>query len=213
VFTRHHTAKTIHRVFLFGLVLIVGLPLPLVARAHGEAVVARPAKLTPAQLTAFSELVSEPESEVNHRLQANPSLLPLAARAVDARTKRTSVGRALSVGGFTLFAIGMLVGGAMVLSGVTPDHSCPYEGGSTCDSGDNDGEVHAGFLIMLASAGLGLGAGITGLVYLRRPDAVENEAHARYVDIPPRQAPFGAVRGGAGNPRRTMTFPLVSLSF
>jgi hypothetical protein len=111
--------------------------------------------------------------------------------------------------------IGLMVGGAIAISGITPDHSCPFEGGSDCNSGGNDGEVHAGFLVMLVSAGVGLGLGIPGIVKLARLSETEREALERYSSASPRPAlifPSPGARSATGL-GRTLTLPLLSFSF
>lgn len=162
------------------------------------------AELTQRQLDGFASLVGEDEAVVVQRLLRDPSLVPLAAAAADARAARRRTGMAMTIGGFGLMGVGLLVGGAMVISGITPNHDCPYEGGGNCGSADNDSEVHGGLLVMLASTAVGLGLGIPGIVQLARPSETERDVLERYSTPSPRPA----VRLGRG-----AVLPLLSFGF
>lgn len=165
-----------------------------------------PAQLTRRQLDDFASLVGEEEELVVQRLLRDPGLIPLVAEAADTRRARRRTGMAMTIGGFGLMGVGVLLGGVMVISGITPNHDCPYEGGSTCDSGGNDGEVHTGLLVMLASTAVGLSLGIPGVVRLASPSETERNALERYSNPPARPRL-------AGRPGRDLVLPLLSLSF
>lgn len=170
--------------------------------------------LTSSQLHAFAAVVGEEESVVAQRLLWDPRIAPLAAAAADARVQRRQRGTLLIVTGFGLLAVGTVVGAAMVLSGITPDHTCPYEGGSNCDSGGNDGEVDTGFAIMLVSTALGLPLGISGIVKNASPSETEKAALDVYSlrSSPPMWPP--SPRGARGGlvPAKT-TLRLLSVRF
>jgi hypothetical protein len=84
----------------------------------------------------------------------------------------------MTIGGFSLLGIGLLVGGVVLLSGLTPSN-CPWED-SSCNQGDNDGTVHAGFAIMLVSLIAGPAIAIPGIVKTARTTQLEEDAVDRY---------------------------------
>ena len=67
---------------VFVVALFLAAALPSLARA--DAASSR-ATLVPAQLDAFAALVGETTSRVAQRIATDPSLVPLAAKAADAR--------------------------------------------------------------------------------------------------------------------------------
>src|SRR5664279_4105840 len=93
-------AMTHHRspfsIFVAALFLVAALP--SLARA---ATASSRATLDPAQLDSFAALVGEETSTVAQRIAADPSLVPFAAKAADARMRRKRTGKVLTITGFT----------------------------------------------------------------------------------------------------------------
>lgn len=210
-----------------GISLLVAMAVSLDARAEDDAVPVRlrssaavgpgaggaSATLTERQLNDFAALVGEDEEVALRRLLWEPSLVALAAAAAEARRARRQAGMAMTIGGFSLMGIGLLLGGVMVISGLTPDQRCPYEGGSACDSGGNDEDVRAGFLVMLVSTGVGLGLGIPGIVRLSRPSETETQALDRYSNAGRPALPAHPGARAAGITGRNLVVPVLAFDF
>jgi hypothetical protein len=167
---------------------IVATALALAAPTMARAEVAAAGPLTQPQLDAFAQLVGEDTTTVMHHLSSDPALIPLARAAADTRRSRRNVGAAMTSGGFTLLGLGLIVGGVLVVSGITPS-GCQWED-STCDRGDNDGAVHAGFAIMLVSMLAGPAIAIPGIVKMARSTQLEADALAHYRASAPSAGPL-----------------------
>ena len=130
--------------------------------------------LNPAQLDAFAALVGESTSTVAHRIAADPSLVPLAAKAADARMQRKHSGKVLTIAGFTIFGVGTAIGFEMIVASAT-SYNCPSNG---CPAGGNRGLP--GLVVALVSEAIGLAMAIPGIVKLSRQSEAETEASARF---------------------------------
>jgi hypothetical protein len=77
-------------------------------RASAGLLMPRPAApvITTEQFTAFAELVGEPSAAVGQRLQIDPSLVPFAVAAADARVNRKTSGKSRTTVGFSIFGVG-----------------------------------------------------------------------------------------------------------
>jgi hypothetical protein len=218
------------------LLLAVGLAVPRAALGQGESGLdtspspwARPGgevtppqgrsgqALTQPQLDAFAQLTGDESEVVLRRLSGNPGLIPWAAAAADARIARRSSGSAMVIGGYTVFGLGVIIGGVLLLSGLTPSSDCPWEGGSDCQSSGNDGTVHAGLAIIALSAVIGPALAIPGHVKVARTTQVEADALDRYEDsarVLAPSAPPSEVRSVRGrSTSKSLVLPLLSISF
>jgi hypothetical protein len=125
-------------------------------------------------LDAFASLVGESMSIVVRRIETDPSLLPWAAKAADARMRRKHTGTVLTITGFTIFGVGSLIGWELIVSSLRPVN-CPNNG---CDTGGNHGVP--GLVVALVSEAIGLAMAIPGIVKMARQSDAETEASARY---------------------------------
>jgi hypothetical protein len=166
---------------------------------------AAPIAITGEQLAAFSELVGEPRPVVWQRLQADPLLTLYAVAAADARLSRKASGKTRTIIGFSILGTGIAAGYIIMLASLTDLHC-------SSDSCDNDvgSGVFAGFIVMAASAGIGLGLGIPGIVSMARQSQVETAAVERY-QYPQIRMPPAYGLGAPGG--RVIRVPLLSLSF
>lgn len=167
--------------------------------------------ITAEQLAYFAELLGEPRPVVWRRLLADPTLVPFAVAAADARRDRKQSGKTRTVVGFSIVGVGGIAGYIVMLSAF--DASCGYGYQyevRSCDAW-NGKRFLLGALIMAASTGLGLGIGIPGIISMARQSEVETAAVDRY-QYPqmPRPAPYGA---GATPVGYALKLPLLSLSF
>jgi hypothetical protein len=170
--------------------------------------------ITTEQLAYFSELVGEPRPVVWQRLQRDPGLVPFAVAAADERMNRKSSGKLRTAVGFTIFGVGGITGYIVMLSSLTL--GCNY-GESSYNNSCDDGmgrRFLLGALLMAASAGVGLGIGIPGIVSMARQSEAETAAVDRYQypqipQPPPGYGPaYSAAPGGFA-----LKVPLLSLSF
>jgi hypothetical protein len=171
--------------------------------------IVRPA-ITAEQFNAFAELIGEPRPLVWQRLEQDPGLVPFAVAAGNARLERRSSGKSQTAVGFSIFGVGAMAGYFIMLSGIA----------ETCSAYDDscEDEMFHRFLIGLvvigASAGVGLGVGIPGIVSMVRPSEQERTAVDRYqfpqLHVPPQTF----VPGYSALPSaRTFKLPLLSVSF
>ena len=93
---------------VFVAALFLAAALPSFARADTAS---SRATLDPAQLDAFAALVGESTSSVAQRTAKDPSLVPLAAKAAEARMRRKHTGKALTIAGFTILGVGSVSDG------------------------------------------------------------------------------------------------------
>jgi hypothetical protein len=168
--------------------------------------------ITTEQLAYFAELVGEPRPVVWQRLRVDPTLVPFAVAAADARRDRKSSGKVRTAVGFSIFGAGGITGYIVMLSALTVECGYDYNyGNNACD--DRMGNRFLlGALIMAASAGLGLGIGIPGIVSMARQSETETAAVDRYqypqMPIPAYSRGESAMPGGYA-----LKLPLLSLSF
>jgi len=166
---------------------LVVLALALLAPRMAQAEDGGRGALTRPQLDAFARVVGDDTDVVAQRLASDPGLLPLAAAAADARLARRHSGATLTTAGFLVLGVGLLGGGVLIVSGLTPS-GCGWEE-PNCGGGDNDGTVHAGFAALLVGLVAGPALAIPGLVKLARTTQVEADALERY-GAPPLARPF-----------------------
>jgi hypothetical protein len=166
--------------------------------------------ITTEQLTAFAELVGEPRPVVWQRLQIDPGLLPFAVAAADARMSRKSSGKVRTAVGFSIFGVGLITGYVVMLTSISTD--CGYYESDSCGSVDS-GRLVLGLVIMAASAGVGLGLGIPGIIAMVRQSGIETSAVERYqypyLPMPP--PAYGRISSAATG--YALRVPLLSLSF
>jgi hypothetical protein len=132
------------------------------------------APLDSAQLEAFAALVGESTSTVAQRMATDPSLVPLAAKAADARRQRKHSGKVLTITGFSIFGLGTAIGFEMIVASLG-SYNCPSNG---CPEGGNHGLP--GLVVALVSEAIGLAMAIPGIVKMARQSEAETEASARY---------------------------------
>ncbi len=168
--------------------------------------------MTAEQFFYFSELVGEPRPVVWQRLQADPTLVPLAVAAADARRERRSSGKTRMAVGFSIFGVGGITGYVVMLSALATECDYDYDYG-TRSCGDRMGNRFLlGALIVVASAGLGLGVGIPGIVGMARRSEAETAAVDRY-QYPRTLMPSHYARVGSAVPGFALKLPLLSLCF
>jgi hypothetical protein len=158
-------------VFVAALFLAVALP----SLARADTASSR-ATLAPEQLDAFAALVGESTSTVAQRIAIDPSLVPLVAKAADARTQRKHTGKVLTIAGFTIFGVGTAIGFEMIVSSLG-SYNCPTPP-NNCGTGGNHGLP--GLAVALVSEAIGLAMAIPGIVKMARQSEAETEASARY---------------------------------
>jgi hypothetical protein len=135
------------------------------------------ATLDPAQLDAFAALVGESTSTVAWRIATDPSLVPLAAKAADARMQRKHTGKVLTIAGFTIFGVGTAIGFEMIVSSLG-SYNCPSPA-NNCGAGGKDA-ARAGLAVALVSKAIGLAMAIPGIVKMASQSEAETEASDRY---------------------------------
>lgn len=185
-------------VFVAGLLLAAALP----SLARADATSLR-ATLDPGQLDAFAALVGESTSTVAQRLSADPGLVPLAAKAANARIQRKHTGKVLTIAGFTIFGLGTAIGFEIMVSSLR-SYNCPSNG---CPTTGNHGLP--GLIVMLVSDTVGLAMAVPGIVKLASQSEVETEASARY-------HPVAALRADLHEttvPQTGLLLPLLSGTF
>jgi hypothetical protein len=158
---------------VFVAALFLAAALPSLARADTASL---RATLDPAQLDAFAALVGESTSTVAQRISTDPSLMPLAAKAADARMRRKHTGKVLTITGFTIFGVGTAIGFEMIVASMG-SYSCPTPANS-CAINGNPGLP--GLVVMLVSETVGLAMAIPGIVKMASQSEAETEASARY---------------------------------
>jgi hypothetical protein len=139
----------------------------------------RPAQalnLTEEQIQRFCDITGDEESVVRMRLSSNPRLVPLVAAAAEARGKRKTTGKVLTITGGALFAVGFVVGVGLIMA------SPEYANNNTNYNSNNQpsSEAMAGTLVMLGGAAVGLALGIPGVLKLARFSDEEREAVDAY---------------------------------
>jgi hypothetical protein len=197
--------------FLLGFLFLA----PSAAQAQ-QASAPQAAVLSPDQLDWFAGMVNEDPGIVAQRLLWDPALVPLAEAAMDAAAKRRRVGVVLTVAGFSTAVIGLVMGGIIWASGVRLVSDCPYEGGSNCESSGNDqGTMHEGKMIMLVSIIAGLSLGIPGVVTLGSVSQAESDVLQRYrTGVRWRPAVFPPSRSlPGGPPGKSVGLQLLSVAF
>jgi cell division septation protein DedD len=137
---------------------------------------ARELNLTDEQIQRFSDITGDEESVVRMRLSSNPRLVPLAAAAADARAKRKSTGKILTITGGALLAVGFVVGVALIVA--SPEYATNNTNYDSNNQPSN--EAMAGTLVMLGGAAVGLALGIPGVLKLARFSDEEREAVDAY---------------------------------
>jgi len=135
--------------------------------------------LTAEQFDAFVQLIGEPKPVVWQHLQMDPGLVPLAATAADERMSRKSSGKIRTIVGFSIFGVGLAAGYLIMLSSFSDSVNCDYSGSSSCGN-DISGHLWTAVLVWAASAGVGLGIGIPGIISMARQSEVETNAVDRY---------------------------------
>jgi hypothetical protein len=170
-----------------------------------------PPALTAEQLEVFAELVGEPRPVVWQRLQMDPALLAMVAAAADARMERKSSGKVRTAVGFSIFGAGGIAGYVVMLTAFSP-RDCGYDN-DTCYPLDGR-RLAFGLIIMAASAGLGLGIGIPGIISMVRQSAAETAAVDRYaypqMPLPP---PFYRPSSSSAPVGLVVKVPLLSVAF
>ena len=161
-------------VFVAALFLAAALPSSLPSLARADTASLR-ATLDPAQLDAFAALVGESTSTVAQRISTDPSLMPFAAKAADARVRRKHAGKVLTIAGFTIFGVGTTIGLEMIVAS-SGSYNCPNR---DC-SGIPRNPGLPGLVVALASETVGLAMAIPGIVKLASQSEAETEALARY---------------------------------
>jgi hypothetical protein len=151
--------------------LFLAAALPSFARADGPNT---RAVLQPAQLDAFAALVGESTSTVARRIATDPSLVPLAAEAADARMRRKHTGKVLTITGFVIFGVGTAIGFELIVAGLRPTN-CPSGG---CSTGAHPARFGLG--VAVVSEAIGLAIAIPGIVKMASQSETETEASARY---------------------------------
>jgi hypothetical protein len=169
-------------------------------------------RISSEQFSAFAELIGEPRPLVWQRLQLDPGLVPFAVAAADARLGRKSSGKVRTAVGFSIFGVGFIAGYIIMLSAVA-SADCAYDGTGRC--GDDVGSgVLMGALVMAASAGLGLGIGIPGIISMVRQGEAETAAADRYqfphMPAPPPAYSWGSPGRSSGHGLKVR---LLSLAF
>jgi len=162
---------------VFVAALFLTAALPSLARADTAS---SSTTLAPAQLEALAALVGETTSTVAQRIATDPSLVPLAAKAADARMQRKHTGKVLTIAGFTIFGVGTVIGFEMIVSSLRSSNCQSGNGG--CGTGGNHGLP--GLAVALVSEAIGLAMAIPGIVKLARQSEAETEASERYHPVP-----------------------------
>jgi hypothetical protein len=161
--------------------------------------------LTSEQLTAFAEVTGEPRAVTRQRLDADPTLLPSAVAAAEARMQRKRTGKIHTAVGFSLFGVGAIAGYVLISTAF-------QRAGDGYDvSGDR---ILLGLVVIAATSGVGLPLGIGGIVKMARQSEAETVALDGYqrsrVPLTPAldAAAYPAARSGY-----VLRVPLLSLCF
>jgi len=186
-------------VFIAALFLAAALP----SWARADTASSR-ATLDPAQMEAFAALVGESTNTVAKRISTDPSLMPLFAKAADARLQRKHTGKVLTITGFTIFGLGTVIGWEMIVASLG-SYNCPNGG---CPGGGNHGLP--GLLVALVSESIGLAMAIPGIVKLARQSEAETEASERYHPV---AAPYGGSTSSTRMHPTGFLLPLLSGKF
>ncbi len=156
------------------------------------------------QFIALAELFGEPRPVIWQHLQRDPSLIPFAVAAADARMSRKHRGKTHTAVGFSIFGVGAITSYLLIST------SFQREGGGYSVAGDR---IMLGLVVIAMSAGLGLPLGIGGVVAMARQSEAEAAAVDRYqfsrMPSPPVHGPsYSAAPSGYA-----VKVPLLSLSF
>jgi len=171
--------------------------------------------LTPEKLAAFADLVGDSTEVVSLRLLSDPSLLPLAAEALDEHELRQRRGKTMSNLGFTGFGIGLALG---ILGGVL---ASKYDS-SRCSPEDETGcDFGAHILPLVFGVPLAVGGLIVGLIGMSKmnsPGDAETQARKRYDPnfTPPRRvmpAPSYSAARAIGPAGKALSLQLLSFTF
>ena len=158
---------------VFVAALFLAAAFPSLARADTAS---SRATLDPAQLDAFAALVGESTSTVAQRIATDPSLVPLAAKAADARMRRKHTGKVLTIAGFTISGVGTVIGFSAIASGLR-GVNCPSPA-NNCGEGGKD-TARVGLVVALVSEAIGLAMAIPGIVKMSSQSEAETEASTR----------------------------------
>jgi hypothetical protein len=202
--------------------LVVGARLANPAVAWGESVAsslpkvsAAPLKavITRSQTDAFADLLGEPVEDVAWRLRYEPSLIPLAAAAADARLARQNSGKQMMTGGFILFGFGMTLSLGALMSTMPALGTCD----DPCQASPMSAKAKAIDVVGLVTAALGLALAIPGIVVMARQTDIETEAVNSYQltesDAPPKYSPVSSHSLPVGSGGKALSFSLWSFTF
>jgi len=173
------------------LAIAATIPRPMMALAQGNSdplvsprlpVAPSTLPMTPSQIEAFANLVDEPIDTVAGRLRQDPSLVPFALAAADARLDRKGSGKGLAIGGFTLFGLGVSAGIFSLLDTLAHQNFLCGMGDSEakCPSTPMSSRDKAIGIGGLVAAGVGLMIAIPGVLRMARQSDMETATLDRY---------------------------------
>jgi hypothetical protein len=164
--------------------------------------------LTPAQIKSFAEVVDDKEDAVHERLMNDPSLLPAALRAVDARESRHRSGTTMAVAGFSIAGIGQIAGTIVALT--APGYPLVQT-----DAGRQ--QLIVGLAVAVLAHAVGLPIAVPGVVRLASASDLEKQVAGEYhqADRPPQSSPGPAAPPPPppSRPGSAVVLPLLSGSF
>ena len=191
---------------------------PLAFASDGQAPPASstgaPIGITREQFEAFVQLTGDPKPDVWQRLQLDPSLVPLAAAAGEARLERRSSGKVRTIVGFTIFGVGMAAGYVVFLATLADSTNCNNYGyESSCSDKDVSKGLWTAVIIWVAFVGVGLGIGILGIISMVKQSEMETAVMDRYQygrnALPPALYPSQSM----ARPARAFRVPILSITF
>ena len=187
-----------HPILVAGLMLASGFfSRQVLAESAAEAPASTSSGLTREQMQAFADLTGGSPYLVSRRLAAEPNLIPLAAKAADARRSRKTTGLIMTVVGFTIVGVGDIVGAGIIAT--TPGY--PKMDG-------HEDRLLLGAGIVLGSLAVGLALGIPGIVKMAAPSSEEQKALDAYSRTRSLSAARPALSSGC-----TLMAPLFGLTF
>ena len=149
------------------------------------------------QMKAFADLTGDSPYRISGRFATDPNLLPLAAKAADARMSRKTTGLIMTVVGFTILGAGEIASSVILVT--TPGYP---------DMEGHEGRFLLGAGVAFASLGVGLALGIPGILKMTRT----SEAEERALDAYSPTRPDLAARPALG-PGRVLVAPLLGVTF
>jgi hypothetical protein len=156
-----------------------------------------PGSLSQDQMKAFADLTGDSPYRISGRFATDPNLIPLAAKAADARMSRKTTGLIMTIVGFTILGAGEIASSVILVT--TPGYP---------DMQGHERRFLLGAAIAAGSLGVGLALGIPGIMKMVRTTQEEERALDAYSPARPDLSARPAISSS-----RALVAPLFGLAF